>query len=358
MENKVERKKKFIINVVFYALIGILVWIGCKYLVSPMMPFIIAFLVAALIQVPVRKFRGSKKQKKLLSIVFCAVFYGILLLLAAWASLKLLNGVENLIRQVPHFYNTTVVPVIETISDYLEESMASVHPSVANTIENSFEEMTNNLGILCIRSVCKSGTDHIRWDQQYRVFVIKLVITVVATFFFVGDYDGIIAFFKKLLTPKQVALVEKGQSYVKNVLFIYIRSYSFLFLLTFTELCIGMFLLKMPYPALLALCIAVFDILPVLGTGGVLLPWAAILFIMKEHGLAVGILILYLVHPYCEKYGRAQDCRKARSDCIPLATLAALFLGLKLFGLVGLVAFPVALTVLVNFSREELMEKL
>lgn len=40
-----------------------------------------------------------------------------------------------------------------------------------------------------------------------------------------------------------------------------------------------MFLLKMPYPALLALCIAVFDILPVLGTGGVLLPWAAILLL-------------------------------------------------------------------------------
>lgn len=72
MENKVERKKKFIINVVFYALIAVLVWVGCKYLVSPMMPFIIAFLVAALIQVPVRKFKVSKKQKKLLSIVFCA----------------------------------------------------------------------------------------------------------------------------------------------------------------------------------------------------------------------------------------------------------------------------------------------
>lgn len=83
MENKVERKKKFIINVVFYALIAVLVWVGCKYLVSPMMPFIIAFLVAALIQVPVRKFKVSKKQKKLLSIVFCAVFYGLLLLLGS-----------------------------------------------------------------------------------------------------------------------------------------------------------------------------------------------------------------------------------------------------------------------------------
>ena len=64
MENKVERKKKFIINVVFYALIAVLVWVGCKYLVSPMMPFIIAFLVAALIQVPVRKFKVRSEERR------------------------------------------------------------------------------------------------------------------------------------------------------------------------------------------------------------------------------------------------------------------------------------------------------
>ena len=191
----------------------------------------------------------------------------------------------------------------------------------------------------------------------FQSFVIKLVITVVATFFFVGDYDGITSFFKKLLTPKQLAFVEKGQSYVKNVLFIYIRSYSFLFLLTFAELCAGMFLLGMPYPALLALGIAVFDILPVLGTGGVLLPWAAVLFIIEEHGLAIGLLVLYLVILVVRNMVEPRIVGR-QIGLHPLATLAALFLGLKLFGLVGLVAFPVALTVLVNFSREELMEKL
>lgn len=357
MENRVERKKKFIINVVFYALIAILVWVACKYLVSPLMPFIIAFLVAAVIQVPVRKINVTKKQKKLVSIVFCAVFYGLLFFLAAWAGLKLLDGVEGLIRKVPHFYNTTVVPVIETISEYLEESMATVHPSIAHTIENSFEELTNNLGSyvssfsMKVVQILSGGISGIP------EFVIKLVLTVVATFFFVGDYDGITAFFKKLLTPKQLALVEKGQSYVKNVLFIYIRSYSFLFLLTFTELCIGMFLLGMPYPALLALCIAVFDILPVLGTGGVLLPWTVILFIMEEHGLAIGMIILYLVILIVRNMVEPRIVGR-QIGLHPLATLAALFLGLKLFGLVGLIAFPVALTVLVNFGREELMSKL
>lgn len=357
MENKVERKKKFIINVTFYALIAILLWVACKYLVSPMMPFIIAFLVAAVIQTLIRKFKADKKQKKILSIVFCIVFYGLLFFLAAWLGLKVLDGVEGLIRKVPYFYNSTVVPVIESISDYLEESLATVHPSVAKTIENSFEEMVNNLGSYVssfsvkVLQILSGGISGIPG------FVIKLVITVVATFFFVGDYDGIISFFKKLLSPKQLALVEKGQSYVKNVLFIYIRSYSFLFLLTFTELCAGMFLLGMPYPALLALCIAIFDILPVLGTGGVLLPWAAILFFIEEHGLAIGILVLYLVILVVRNMVEPRIVGK-QIGLHPLATLAALFLGLKLFGLVGLVAFPVGLTVLVNFSREELMNKL
>ena len=178
-----KRKKFYYKTLYFYALIAVLVWVGCKYLVSPMMPFIIAFLVAALIQVPVRKFKVSKKQKKLLSIVFCAVFYGLLLLLAAWASLKFLDGVENLIRQVPHFYNTTIVPVFETISNYLEESMTSVHPSVANTIENSFEEMTNNLGSYVSSLSVKVVQIISGGISGVPGFVIKLVITVVATFF-------------------------------------------------------------------------------------------------------------------------------------------------------------------------------
>ena len=357
MDKNVERKKKFIINVAFYALILILILLGMKYLVSPMMPFIIAFIVAAVLQIPVRRFKLPKKQKKLLSIGFCVIFYGIVFLIAAWAGLKLLDGVESLVRSVPQIYSSTVVPVLEALSKHLEESMKSVNPAVANTIENSFQDMMNNLGSyvssfsMKVVQILSTGVSGIPG------FIIKLVVTVVATFFFAGDYDGILAFFKKMLSPKQAAFVEKAKSYVKNVLFIYIRSYSFLFCLTFVELCVGFFILKIPYPVVVALCIAVFDILPVLGTGGVLLPWAVILFVIEEHGLAVGIVVLYLVILVVRNMVEPRIVGK-QIGLHPLATLAALFLGLKLFGLVGLVAFPVALTVLVNFGREELREKL
>ena len=280
-----------------------------------------------------------------------------LFLLVTWAGLKLLDGLENLIRKVPYLYNTTVVPVFETISEYLEKSMDNVHPSVAHTIENSFNEMTSNLGSyvssfsMKVVQILSGGISGIPG------FVIKLVITVVATFFFAGDYDGILAFFKKFLSPKQETLVSRAKSYVTNVLFIYIRSYSLLFLITFGELCLGLFIFGIPYPVLIALGIAIFDILPVLGTGGILLPWAAVLLIMKEHGLAFGVVLLYLIILVVRNMLEPRIVGK-QIGLHPLATLAALFLGLKLLGLVGLIAFPVALTVLVNFSKEELKEKL
>ena len=352
-----EKKKKFIINVVFYAMILILVWAGVKYLVMPMMPFIIAFLVAALLQIPVRKTKLSGKRKKAASIIACVIFYGILFLLATWAGVKLLDGLEGLIRRVPYLYNTTIVPVFETIADYLDKSMTSVPPAIAQTIEDSFEQMTRNLGsyvssfsVLVVQLI--SGG-----ISEVPGFVIRLVITVVATFFFAGDYDGIIAFFRRFLTPGQEGLVRKAQSYVKNVLFIYLRSYSLLFLITFVELCLGLLIMGIPYPVLIGLGIAVFDILPVLGTGGILLPWAAILLIMKNHGLAFGILLLYLVILVVRNMLEPRIVGK-QIGLHPLATLAALFLGLKLLGLVGLIIFPVALTVVVNFTKEELKAKI
>ena len=65
--------------------------------------------------------------------------------------------------------------------------------------------------------------------------------------------------------------------------------------LIFAELSIGFMILRILYAILLGLATALFDNPPVLGTGGVLLPWVAILFLMKNSPLAEGVLVLYLI---------------------------------------------------------------
>ena len=57
-----------------------------------------------------------------------------------------------------------------------------------------------------------------------------------------------------------------------NLLKVYLKSYSLLFLLTFVELTIGFLILGIPNALIVALVIAVFDILPVLGTEAYFFP--------------------------------------------------------------------------------------
>lgn len=66
-------------------------------------------------------------------------------------------------------------------------------------------------------------------------------------------------------------------------------------LLTFAQLWAGLWLLRIPYAGWISFGIAVFDILPIVGTGGILLPWAAVSGFLGNYSLAAGILILYVV---------------------------------------------------------------
>jgi predicted PurR-regulated permease PerM len=65
--------------------------------------------------------------------------------------------------------------------------------------------------------------------------------------------------------------------------------------LTFVELTVGFLLLKIKYAILVALLVALIDLLPVFGTGTVLLPWGFFELFMGSATKGVGILLLYFV---------------------------------------------------------------
>lgn len=60
--------------------------------------------------------------------------------------------------------------------------------------------------------------------------------------------------------------------------------------ITFIELALGLNLIKVENVLLIALLIAVFDILPVLGTGGIMIPWMIMEAFQKDFALAVFLL--------------------------------------------------------------------
>lgn len=346
-----EKRKRFIVNAVFYAMIGMIVFLACQYILPALMPFVLAFLVATLIQIPVKKIGGqSRSKQRIATIIFCCLFYMVFFLLVIFFGMKLLQGAWDMVVSAPAIYNDRILPVLGEAADRIENVAASVDAGLSQNIEKMFRDFTQNVGQYITDLSVKAVKLLSGGAAKIPGAVVTLVVTVVATFFMALEFDSMTGFVKKCIPAEKEHVAGEAAHYVKNLIFIYLKAYSFLFLLTFLELLLGFLVLRIPYAPVLALAIAVFDILPVLGTGGILLPWAAVLCLMGNVPLAIGLLVLYIIITVIRNTLEPKIVGK-QIGLPPLAALISMFVGLKVFGIVGMVAFPVALSVITNLEK-------
>ena len=131
--------------------------------------------------------------------------------------------------------------------------------------------------------------------------------------------------------------------YLTETLFVVIRSYVLIMLLTFTELSILFTVFGIENGVLKAAVIAVLDILPILGTGGIMIPWAIISLVLGYTKLGVELLLIYAIVTVIRNYVEPRIVG-AQLGLHPIITLVSMFIGLRLFGFWGLFGTPVAIS--------------
>lgn len=351
-----EAKKKFIVNVLFYGIIILIVLLVCQYILPIMTPFVIAFCVSAMINALTKRMKLHKESlRRLVAVAMCVLLYLVVFVAIALISAKVVSAVADVLVKIPQFFSTYIVPWLESSANDLETAVTPYDTMLATWIDNIASDLLKNLS----QFVTSVSGKALVWVTSSATaipsVIVDIVIMVIATFFLVLDFDKVWGFLMKLVPCKQRQLLNTSAHYTKTMVLVYIKSYSLLFLLTFVELTIGFLILKIPNAAILAIMIAVFDLMPILGTGGVLLPWALVMLIMDNYKMAIGILVLYLVITGIRNTLEPKIVGK-QIGLHPLATLAAMLLGLRLFGLVGMFAFPITLTV-ANAMRTTRMQQ-
>lgn len=124
--------------------------------------------------------------------------------------------------------------------------------------------------------------------------------------------------------------------------------------LTFVLLCIGFVVIGIDWWGLKALGIAIVDIIPVLGSGIIMLPWAIIRALMGDGDVAWKIAVLYvvilLVRQFAEPYltGKQIGVR-------PLYTFLSTIVCVLIFGPIGaLLGAVVAIIIKAIFSVRDM----
>ncbi len=126
---------------------------------------------------------------------------------------------------------------------------------------------------------------------------------------------------------------------MKNAMFGWLTAQFKLMGTTFLLLLLGLVLLRVPYGPVWAAVIALVDALPVLGTGTVLLPWAAVCFLQGDGGRGVGLLGIYAVITLTRSILEPKLLgRQLGLD--PLVTLMVMYAGFRLWGIGGMILAP------------------
>lgn len=143
------------------------------------------------------------------------------------------------------------------------------------------------------------------------------------------------------------ACVPGWKNYMTGTMGKCIISYCLIFGITFAELVAGLFLLGIKNAFAIAFIIAVLDILPVLGTGTVLIPWAVLAFASGRISTGVGVFALYLVITVVRNLIEPKLVGK-QMGLSPVIMLPCMLIGLKFFGIIGLFVVPL----LVSFLKQ------
>ena len=349
--NIMEKKRAFLINIGYYGFFVILLLLAARYLLPVLMPFLVAFVLAFLIQRPAawiaRRLRAPKGRLSvlLLVLVYVAVF-GV----AFSGGGRVFAVIREFVIDVPDIYRRDILPLLNYVLEGVAENLSEADPFVSAQIENSLQQAVQSIG----QMVSGLSVTLLQMLSEFITGVpsvlIRVVLTVITSFYICSDYDRILAALWRLLPDRWQNLCRDIKKYGLNMIRVYIRSYSLLFLLTFTELTIGFLIFQIPHSLLVAVLIAIFDILPVLGTGGVLIPWAVILAVIGNYPLAAGILILYVIITVVRNSVEPRIVGK-QIGLHPLLTLIAMFTGVSLAGLPGLILLPMAVMIFVNMEK-------
>jgi len=335
------RHKRKIDRILFFILITILVYAFFTVLFAFLSPFFFGLLIALLMEPLIRVMVKRMNFRRWVASLLC-----LLIFLAAVSSLGVWL-VSTLATQVASFVESAPTHV-EDISARLEEAnlwlaRLEEHLPEGRSMPDIQEMMLTAVTSLFGEGV---GAQGIRAFTGVADFFINTILALVSAYFFMADREKIFNFIKNA-TPRWFAnQMNQTKAGLTRAMGGYFRAQGILMVLVGIISIVGLLILRSPYALFLGLLFAVLDFLPILGPAIVLIPWALISFVMGNIHQAIGLLVIYGVITITRQVLQPKILGD-QMGAHPLASLMSIFIGFRIFGLLGFIIGPSLLMIFI-----------
>mgnify|MGYP005749466803 CR=1 FL=1 len=353
MENiwKENRKK-----ILLAAGAGIGIYVGFQYLFPLLSPFLLAFCVVYLLNPWLNRVQKRTRIKKevllaLVLVLAAAAVLGLLAVLLQYAAKEAGELVENwdgiskkVGGQIQIFFGDCCM----FVEEHFGLDAGKVEQAVLERVEIFIEELRVEL----VPGLMKESWWYAKKLLSAAAF---LGVSFIASILLCRDYDGLMRCLCGKGENSRKRIVEKVLDTAERILrFVaaYVKAQAMILLVIMSIACAGLWLGRVGNAFVLGFFAGILDALPFIGTGIILLPTALWQLVCGRAGTALWCLVVYICCVGAREFLEPRLMGK-RTGIYPVFMLLAVYAGVKLFGLSGILKGPLAAVVLMELFRRE-----
>lgn len=338
---------KVIKNILILVISIIGVYLGFRLAIF-YIPFLIAFILSLLLEPCIRFImRKTKLRRKTSSIIVFLIAIIIIVGLVVWMGATLVSEASNLLTSLNEYFEKGYALVQDFISK-IDFSRLHIPDDIMNAIQSSAMEFLGMLSEWAKNAL----TGAINFLTSIPTIGVYLVVTLLSLYFMCVDKVYMIDQLEHHMPETWVKRIGVHLKDLVKSLGGYLKAEVTLVFISFVITLIGLYIfhfagLNVPYPLLMAFIIGFVDLLPIFGSGTVMIPWAILSACTGDFTLAIAILVLWAVISIVRQLLEPRIV-SGNIGIHPIFTLIAMYTGFKFIGVLGMIIGPIILIILKN----------
>lgn len=338
-------KVKKLVNIWYSITVCVLILLAFKYALPLVLPFLLAAIVAALIRKPVNLIaKKTKIKREIVSFAAVSLVTLLLILILFLLIYSIYAYLSNVLTKLPQ-----LLPKLNSLSMRINDFSKRLTDSMPQSITDALIELPSGF----VASATAWLTDTLSAiAKKFPSVIIATGVTVFASFLITRDYYKLGNFISSVIPKSAFEKIKRYRDIAGNKSFGLLKGYALLTVITYFILLVGFLILGIPYSPAIAAIVAFIDLLPVLGTGIVLIPWAVICLIKGDIVSAIGLTVIYAVASLMRNLLSPRVLgNQIKLDS--LTVLISMYVGYGFFGINGMIFAPFAAAI----ARDILMEQ-
>jgi len=314
--------------------------LSLKYL----LPLVLGIIIAVLIDPIVNYLEGKITLDRglivivVLTTIFCLVGYISTLIIGRF-SFELGKLIISLPKHHVYYnmlfdkissyliYFSTRIP--EEVLTYIQSNINHIISTIAGSLSNIYSFMVNKIGMV---------------PNIFIQTLILFIFVFLFSYFLSKDKRRILNFITGILHDSLQEKIKTVQLELFLSFFRLIKAQIILVMISTFITVTGFYILKIDYALTLGIICGLLDMLPLVGPSLIFIPWLIFLFIIGEIYAGFKLLTLYVIIIVSRQVFQAKIIgRNLGID--PLLTLISIYLGIELYGVLGLFIGPLVVVI-------------